>query len=96
MERNGTMDEEQTLAVNAYEEDDVEMLDAETLDCGAVVSPPRDSSPAPAGGGSDRKVDGGQGRKNNRRRKRNRKKNRAANPSNIADINRFFFFLISM
>ncbi|KAF3324585.1 PHAX RNA-binding domain-containing protein [Carex littledalei] len=88
MERNSTIDEEQTLVANAYEEDDVEMLDAETLDGGAVVSPPRDSSSAPAGGSGDRMVDGGQGGKNKRRR-RNRKKNKAGNPSNIADINRF-------
>jgi hypothetical protein len=95
MEGNGTIDVEQTLAANAYEEDDVEMLDAETLNCGAVVFPPRNSFPTSADGGSGRTVDGGQGEKNKRRRNRNRnrKKNRAANPSNIADINSFFFLL---
>lgn len=57
MERNSTIDEEQTLAANAYEEDDVEMLDAETLD----------------GGSGDRMVDRGQGGKNKRRRRNRKK-----------------------
>ncbi|KAJ4820973.1 phosphorylated adapter RNA export-like protein [Rhynchospora pubera] len=80
MEGNISRNEDQTLAATTYEEDDVEMLEALTLDDGgAVESPPRvassSSSSAPG--------------KNKKKKKKNRKKNKAANGSNIANINRF-------
>ncbi|KAJ1687818.1 hypothetical protein LUZ63_019208 [Rhynchospora breviuscula] len=90
MERNSTRNGEQTLAATTYEEDDVEMLEALTLDDGgAVESPPRVSFSAPGAGSAGRAVDGGQGGKNKKKKKKNRKKNKAANGSNIANINRF-------
>ncbi|KAJ3701968.1 hypothetical protein LUZ61_005673 [Rhynchospora tenuis] len=93
MERNISQNEEQTLAATTYEEDDVAMLDALTLDDGgAVESPPRVASSAPGAGIGCRTVDGGQGGqggKNKKKKKKNRKKNKAAYGSNIANINRF-------
>uniref|UniRef100_A0A6V7QTB6 Phosphorylated adapter RNA export protein n=1 Tax=Ananas comosus var. bracteatus TaxID=296719 RepID=A0A6V7QTB6_ANACO len=97
-EESALGDEDETLGPHGAMQDDVEMVDAETLDGdGDAVSPERSAAPPGAGGG-DGVAEGGDQiggqkregkKKKKKKRSRNKKRKGGSSSSSILDINRF-------